>query len=321
MLESDRRTTAVYRSHQGQFAALARVAAAALLIVFTAAAAGYAWNARRLPQLAPIAPAASRPQWRLFRRLERLLIARDATVRAGFYFTLAVLWRSRTHRLTLACAAAVGIAVAVVALSGLDLQEAVRNGRVAPRLLIVQPLLYGALLIGFRHAIRVPAELSANWGFRIGWRGRTREFLAGARRAAVAALIFPALLVVFPLDAFVLGMLPALTHAAVGFAGAIAMLETLLLSRTKVPFACTYLPSENMKALGPIYVAAFLLGASAFARVESVALSDPAVAARVILGLLALVAIVRFVSLRRTQTGPMEFDEAPERTQQLGLHA
>ena len=36
----------------------------------------------------------------------------------GFYFTLAAMWRSNTHRLTLACAAAAGFAMAVVALSG-----------------------------------------------------------------------------------------------------------------------------------------------------------------------------------------------------------
>ena len=36
----------------------------------------------------------------------------------------------------------------------------------------MQPLLYGALLVGFRHVIRVPAELRANWGFQLAWRGR-----------------------------------------------------------------------------------------------------------------------------------------------------
>lgn len=321
LAEADRRATAAYRAHQPQFAALARVAGSALLIVFAAAALAYAWNARRLPQLAPVPPAASRGRWRLFRRFERVLISRDVTVRAGFYFTLAVLWRSRTHRLTLACAAAVGIALAVVAVAGLDLEEMMRNGRAAPRLLIAQPLLYGALLIGFRHVIRVPAELSANWGFRIGWRGRTREFRAGARRAAIAALVLPSLAIVFPLVAFVLGPLPALGHAALGFAGAMAMLEVLLFTYNKVPFACTYLPDDNMKAVGPIYVAMFLLGASAFARVESAALSAPDFAVRVIVGLLVLVVFARFVSLYRAPTGPMDFDESPERTQQLGLHA
>lgn len=321
LVELDQRATAVYRSHQDQFAGLARVAASALLGVFAAAAIAYAWNVRRLPQLAPVAASASQRPWPFFRRLAPVLVSRDATVRAGFHFTLAVLWRSRTHRLTLACAAAVGLAVAVVALSGLNLQEVAQNGRIALRLLIVQPLLYGALLIGFRHAIRVPAELPGSWGFRIGWRGQTRAFLTGARRAAIVALIFPALAIVFPLVAVVVDPLAALTHAALGLAGAMAMLEVLLLTYGKVPFTCSYLPDENMKALGPIYAAAFLLGASAFARLESTALASPDAAMRILAGLLAVVAVARFVSQRRTSAAPMEFDESPERLQQLGLHS
>ncbi len=54
-----------------------------------------------------------------------------------------------------------------------------QGGGASPRLLSMQPLLYGALLVGFRHVIRVPAELRANWGFQLAWRGRDRAFLAG----------------------------------------------------------------------------------------------------------------------------------------------
>ncbi len=42
-----------------------------------------------------------------------------------------------------------------------------------------------------------------------------------------------------------------------------------MLSYDKVPFTCTYLPSENMKALAPIYAIAFLIGASAFAQMRT----------------------------------------------------
>jgi len=36
----------------------------------------------------------------------------------------------------------------------------------------------GMLLVGFRHLIRVPAELRANWGFQLAWRGQEREFVS-----------------------------------------------------------------------------------------------------------------------------------------------
>ena len=69
-----------------------------------------------------------------------------------------------------------------------------------------------------------------------------------------------------PLFVFVLGPRLALMHAALGLAGAIVLLEALMISYDKVPFTCTYLPSENMKALAPIYAIRFLIGASLFAR-------------------------------------------------------
>lgn len=319
LTELDRRATIAYRSHRARFAALGRTAAAALLLVFAAAGAAYAWNARRLPQLAPPAAAAAhRRRWPR-RWLGRAIFPHDAAARAGFWFTLAVLWRSRPHRLILACAAAAGLAVAIVALSGLDADALVRDGRVAPRLLLAQPLLFGALLIGFRHAVRVPVELRGSWGFRLAWPGRTRAFLAGARRAAVVALVLPALAAVFVLVAVVVGPLHALAHAALGFAGAIALLDALLLAYRKVPFTCAYLPDENVKALGPIYVAAYLLGASAVARIESAALATPAATVRTLLVLLAIAAALALMRRGRT-IRPVEFDEAPERTQQLGLH-
>ncbi len=97
---------------------MARRAGLAIGLTFLVAAAAYLWNARRLPSLAPAPPPAFRRRWRLGERLANALLVRDAAARAGFYFTLAAMWRSNTHRLTLACAAAAGFAMAVLALSG-----------------------------------------------------------------------------------------------------------------------------------------------------------------------------------------------------------
>ena len=86
----------------------------------------YLWNARRCRH------------WRRRRRHRRdtggsaaagqRLVVRDPA-RAGFYFTLAAMWRSNSHRLTLACAAAAGFAMALVALSSADAQAGARPSR------------------------------------------------------------------------------------------------------------------------------------------------------------------------------------------------
>ena len=121
-----------------------------------------------------------------------------------------------------------------------------------------------------------------------------------------------------PLFVFVLGAQAALTHAGLGLAGAIVLLEALMLNFDKVPFTCSYVPTENMKAFAPVYVIAFLIGASRFGRMESEALtSGNAVAALLTLAL--LFAILRVWSIKRARLPSVDFDESPATYQRLGL--
>ena len=107
------------------------------------------------------------------------------------------------------------------------------------------------------------------------------------RRAALAGIVVPALLLVLPLYAYLLGIPTAIAHAVLGLAGATLLLEILLLSYEKVPFTCTYVPSDNLTAFGIPYTVAFLIGASVFAAMERAALQDPIAWFR-LLGLLAV---------------------------------
>jgi hypothetical protein len=309
--------TATYRRHTAQFGDLSRRAQLAMGSVVLLALVAYLLNARRRPAL----PAAttSAHVGRLSRLLGRLAWLRDSTVRAGFHFTLAAMWRSGTHRLTLACSGAVGLAISLVALAGIDVDDPGVIAGAVPRLLIVQPFLMGMLLVGFRHAIRVPAELRANWGFQLAWRGREAQFVRGSRRAALLGLALPALAAVFVLDLYVIGPWLAMQHALFGAAGAIVLLDALMVSYDKVPFTCSYVPNENMKALGPLYLLMFLIGAASFARMESAAL-----VAQTPVWLLTVLAVVflllRGFSLSRHRLAAVDFDEVPASTQKLGLH-
>ena len=310
--------TAAYRRHTAQFVELSRRAPVALGSVAFLAIAAYLLNGRRRPASVFVRSSPHQRPW-IARALAHASFVRTPATRAGFDFTLAVLWRSSTHRLTLACCGAVGLAMSLVALSGLDLQDAPDSGRTLPRLLIVQPFLMGMLLVSFRHLIRVPAELRANWGFQLAWRGQEREFVSGTRRAAFVALVVPMLLAVLVLDTFVLGPWLALEHAGFGAAGALVVLEALMLSYDKVPFTCSYVPNENMKALGPLYLLMFLVGAFWFASMESAALmaQTPVWLLTVLAGLFAT---LRVFSLSRRRLAAVDFDEVPASTQKLGLH-
>jgi len=310
--------TAAYRRHTAQFADLSWRAGVALASVALLAVAAYFVNAVRRPASVFVRSSPRQRPW-IATMLARASLIRTSATRAGFDFTLAALWRSSTHRLTLACCGAVGLAMSLVALSGLDLQDTPDGERALTRFLIVQPFLIGVLLVGFRHVIRVPAELRANWGFQLAWRGQEREFVSGARRAAFVALVVPALLAVFVLDTFVLGPWLAVEHALFGAAGALVVLEALMLSYDKVPFTCSYVPNENMKALGPLYVLVFLIGAVSFANMQGAALIAQTPGwLLTVLGV--LFTAMRIFALSRRRLSAVDFDEVPASTQKLGLH-
>lgn len=317
-VRGDAAAVRVYKRHQPEFAALAQRARLASVLVALLTTIAYMWNARRFPSAAPAQW--RRRRWNPARRPGRLRIVRRQTDRAGFSFTLAAIWRSSIHRLTIACAGAAGVAAAVVTLSGLDIQDSATAGDVSTAVFAIQPMFYGALLVAFRHAVRVPAELRANWAFRLAWRDREREFLTGVRLAVLVGIVVPALAIVLPLFWLLLGLPVAIGHAALGFAGAMVVLEALFLSYDKVPFTCTYLPSENLKTLAIPYVVIFLIGASTFAGMERASLLDPAAAVRTI-GLLSVIYVgLHAASLRQMKRLPIDFDEAPVTTQKLGLH-
>jgi hypothetical protein len=153
------------------------------------------------------------------------------------------------------------------------------------------------------------------------WRDRDHQFLAGTRAAALVLLVVPALAIVMPLTAYVSGLGPALLQALLGFAGAVVLLEALLFDYRKVPFTCSYVPSENVKALAPLYFLMFMIGAVTFAGLERTALQDAGAALRLLALLGVLFAVMRIVSRRRPRLAAMDFNEVPVTTQRLGLNA
>src|SRR5688572_13791419 len=315
---ADVAASAAYDRHQARFAMLARRAGTVSLLTAALTVLAYWWNSRRFPSAGPLH--SRRRRWPGARAWTRLAIIPGQTARAGYAFTLAAVWRSSLHRLTIACAGAAGVAVAVVTLSGVDVQGTLTAADIPTAVFAIQPMFYGVLLVAFRHVVRVPAELRANWAIRLAWRDREREFMAGVRLAALTGIVLPALAIVLPLFWFLLGLPAAIAHAALGCAGAMVILEALFLSYDKVPFTCTYLPSENLKTFGIPYVVIFLIGASTFAGMERAALQDPAAAVRTIVLLTVIYIGLRVASLRQIKRPPIDFDEAPATTQRLGLH-
>ena len=96
------------------------------------------------------------------------------------------------------------------------------------------------------------------------------------------------------------------------------MLEAMLLTFDKVPFTCVYIPSENMKALGPVYAAGFLILASLFARLEHGAIVRGRTTFAVVT-LLIIYLVIRVTSHWRWRPPTVDFDEGPSHFNRLGL--
>ena len=282
------------------------IALASLLVAAVVTASAYTWNNRRLPPaITAHANLPHRIRAHFVVVIERL-VARRPLVRAGFFFTLQTLWRSGTHRLTMALAVAVGLAIAMLGARGRDV-------------LVIQPMVLLVLLAAFRHAARVPGELRANWAFQMCWEGDSSPYMAGVKRAALLCVVAPALLAMFPMHLALLGLRAALLHLLFGgLLGNVALNIAMLGFRT-LPFASSYAGGTNLKGWMPVFVLVFLL-TNILAAIERVALSDRSSAIIWALVLLASIPGTRRLERRQRESyGPVDFYELPDQTQRLDL--
>jgi hypothetical protein len=313
MERRDRSNSEFYEQRRPLFAPMARRlnlllgGTVAILLIATMV------SGLRAPLGGMLLTANARRRSRISELITNAIIVRHPAARAGFHFALATLFRSKTHRLTLAGAAAVALAIMLFVLSRTELEV----GRLTPGILIVQPLIYGCLLIGFRHLIRVPAELRANWGVRLAWRDHPRQFRDGVCRAGLVALALPSLAISVPLVSLIGGTQAALVHAGLGALGAAIFLELVMLGYDKAPFTCNYVPG-GAKALVPIFGIAFLIGANLFARLELAIINGSNVTRNVVFLWVVLTGL-RIASWWRRDP-LVDFDEGPETFSQLSLH-
>ena len=323
----EREARLLYDSLLPRFAELARAAVIMLPATALAALVLYAWNNRRLP-LPSVAPQRQHSRARrLAARLVGAVLVPSPASRAGFFFTLQTLARSAQHRISIAGACAVAIAAAILLLQGI---RAISSPAAAPvRLMALQTVVTVIVLAGVRQALAIPAELRANWTFSMAWDGDLDPFVAGVKRAVMAAVVLPLLAVMFGLHMYMLGMRAAVEHAAVGFLLSLLAVEWLVRPE-KLPLTSSVRPPGNLKALGPIYVMLLFVVAYNLARLEQWALTRGAGRFAILMGALLLtfaaarLSRFRRRSLRLRSTSPflsrVEFDDLPDTpTQRLGL--
>lgn len=313
--------TALYRSLSSQFHRLAAVAVGGFAAVFLLTAALCAWNHRRLPSEIAGSARRSRRLARLVESAARRTIARAPAGQAGFFFTLQTLTRNATHRVTLAAAVAVAFAIAVVTLSAARPHDALAWSTVPVPVLAIQTFVITVLLAGFRHLVRVPADLRASWTFRLAWSGDDRGYVEGSKRAALTLLAGPAVLALSVVGVVEFGARMAVAHAIVGAAVSVLVLDLLLLSFRTLPFAAAYAGAGDLKAIVPLGAMAALIAAMSLAAIERATVSTATGGLALFATLVVTIAAVHLVARRRASVpADMEFDDLPAApTQRLEL--
>lgn len=316
--DTETQLAAVYFTAQPAFAGLASVAVLALVAVAITALPAYWWNNRRIDG----APAAARGNGRsltarITTRIVNTTIARHPVAQAGYWFACRSVMRSLPHRISMASAAAVAIAATIILL------PLVAGEAQTPRVLLLAPQIVAviAVVLGFRHAMGLPADLRANWLFRVAWIGDVRHYISGVRRFGVAGVIVPTTLLLAPIYAMSLGLRRAGAHALLGTLLGAVLLQLSMLGADRLPLACAYVPSGTLKTRGPVYLFVGVAVIYWIGWLERAALASVTGLGTFVAVATTIYAVLGFIGSRQADArNPGEVEAPPdETTQRLGL--
>jgi hypothetical protein len=236
-------------------------------------------------------------------------------------FTARTLLRSRQHRAIVCFYLGVGFAVVFLFLrSGIERKTlhdlgAVNSGQVGIPLLASSIIMMSAAVLGTRVALSMPADLRANWIFRIIPLPKTSDCLIGGRRALLILAGVPIWAGSAALFLCTWPLRMASLHLGILALLALALTEGAMLTFHKIPFTCSYLPGK-----ANVYLAFWtytMLGVPVLdlcTRVEWRALQNVRISVAIMLMLTAVATGLKWWSsfLIKSREIEVKFEEAPE---------
>jgi hypothetical protein len=206
------------------------------------------WRYRRLllePRSAAPAPTARR--WSLVSAL-----VRNPQRAAILDFMDKTLSRSRTHRLVLLGYAGLAFALLInsvlLALTAAHWQ--IDWDALLRFMALYWPLTASMILIpGMRHALSLPAELGANWIFRINESDGRLQWMNAVEAFVLIYAIAPVFVLLAPAAVLVLGWSIALRMMALQALASLAIFELLFNTWRQLPFASSYSPGKRPLAV------------------------------------------------------------------------
>jgi hypothetical protein len=236
------------------------------------------------------------------------------------HFTIASLLRSRRHLLVLASYLGVAIAAGGVSLIVAGYRGALSLAEPIPSLLAMPLVLIFFLALGLRSAFSIPAELDANWPFRLA-EPRLDAAVDAARGAMMLVAVIPIGLLATALG---LGLgwtvATAARIAVFDVVSGLLLVELVLFRWRKAPFTCAHMPTaDTFKSrwafgLVALNLFAYRLGDAQFAALASVRLTLLYLAAICIAAVL-----VRSLRAALYRNARVQFDLPVDGLQTLGL--
>jgi hypothetical protein len=184
----------------------------------------------------------------------RKTVLRGSVERAFFHFVAQTAFRRQEHALYWGSFIMVGIALVY---SGI---YAMRSGSILESvqfnvLLSFSLIMSFFILVGLRFAFSVPADLNANWIFRIVDKQQLVAAFEGACKYMLCSVVIPLLTVLMPCYLLFWSLQVVVLHAIYVIMLSLILIELLLARYRKLPFACSYIPGKaNLKLLWPVYV-------------------------------------------------------------------
>ncbi len=255
------------------------------------------------------------------------LLARSPCRVAVIDFMAKTLARSRTHRAI--WIAYVGGAIAIMLNSSLvDGALFLRGNRVQAALkflVLFWPLACSVVLIsGFRHVIAIPADLPANWIFRLNESQGRKEWMSAVERFTVAYAIAPIYLLLFPVAVHVVGWPMAARMTVLQVLASLSIFEILFHSWQSLPFTCSYLPGKRpLVTVVSLYVGALSVAVPVVSVMIGTAANAGGMLPGLYFGYLTIFFAIWFFAGRRRRDGWGEarilYEDLPQVVYDLGI--
>jgi hypothetical protein len=164
---------------------------------------------------------------------------------ACYRFILQTLVRSERHSIIFGSFAGVGLVIASqAAVNAFALGFSQRRIPTIDLLWITFPLIY-AVVCGLRFVFDVPAELRANWIYRVIVNGDSGETGSAIRNVILTFLIPVAILPSLVIYAHFWGLAVGLVHAACVTFVSLLLIKCFFVRYHKIPFTCSLPPFQN----------------------------------------------------------------------------